>query len=245
MNVNQAADMRVMWGILQSKIAANDLPFVMALLRNLEPDPRHPEDTPPQTLVNEPAIYSRTFDSHVAPLHYAVIHNKPDIVKAMIDKGLDVNVESFNQAGDVPPITPFGFAAIYGNEAIARMLLDRGAEIPNLNWAEKVIIARKAGKGLAEFLINYGSRFEPEEEENPDSPRPRQAIDEGLREHVRKYIEDRRKAIGQVMVEKRMPQKVIGKKVMEFTGLNGGKRRSRLNKKTRRTKRKRGYTKRR
>ena len=233
MNVNQAADMRVTWKMMQTKIANGDQEFVMALLRNLGPG-----------LVNYPAIYSITFDSLVAPLHYAVIHNKPDIVKAMIDKVLDVNVESHNQSGDVPPITPFGFAAIYGNEAIARMLLDNGAEIPNLNWAEKVIIARKAGKGLAEFLINYGSRFEPEEEENPDSPRPPQAIDEGLREHVRKYIEDRRKAIGQVMVEKRMPQKVIGKKVMEFTGLNGG-RRSRLNKKTRRSKRKRGYTKRR
>jgi len=59
-----------------------------------------------------------------SPLHVAVLANQSGTAKALIEGEADLNVKAQNEQGD----TPLGWAAAFGRTAIAKLLIDAGAD---------------------------------------------------------------------------------------------------------------------
>ncbi|KAI5791292.1 ankyrin repeat-containing domain protein [Pyronema domesticum] len=71
-------------------------------------------------LGNEP------FDGRHPPLLRVAMHGYEEVVRILIEKGADVNLEhKYNYTG----LTSLCMAVTYGHEGVVRLLLDNGAEI--------------------------------------------------------------------------------------------------------------------
>lgn len=66
-----------------------------------------------------------------AALHIAVQKNYPDIIKALLEKGADINVLGYDPS--YSRMTPLHYAALTGNLLITKMLLAWGANTHPLN----------------------------------------------------------------------------------------------------------------
>jgi ankyrin repeat protein len=80
-----------------------------------------------RTLLREDPSRARAFsEDGFTPLHLAVFAQQEEAARALIEHGADTDVRSTGEIARVPPL---GTAAFVGSVAMARLLLDAGADV--------------------------------------------------------------------------------------------------------------------
>ena len=92
--------------------------------------------------------------SHKAPLHFASLENKPEVVKLLIDSGANVNIKDHYSS------TPLHNSAVKGHTRVTQVLLENGAEVDEKNSDGDTPLGEAALYGHTEdakILIEYGA----------------------------------------------------------------------------------------
>ena len=90
-----------------------------------------------------------------APLHYAADHGNKYMVDLLLDFKADPNAEQ-----ETTRATPLFMAAVEGHTCIVRRLLDRGADVNKVDWANETPICAAARYGhidAVELLLKKGA----------------------------------------------------------------------------------------
>ena len=98
-----------------------------------------------------------------APLHFASMENKPEVVKLLIDSGANVNIKGKFS------FTPLHFSASEGLTKVAQILLENGAEVEAKDSGGETPIGSAAQYGhteVAKLLIDYGANGKYHDYEN-------------------------------------------------------------------------------
>jgi uncharacterized protein len=77
---------------------------------------------------NRTLANSKSFDGFPA-LHVAAARDYRNIVKQLLDAGCDVNIRNDNDASLDKGATALIFAAWFGRDCMAKLLIDRGANV--------------------------------------------------------------------------------------------------------------------
>lgn len=76
------------------------------------------------------------------PLHWAIYHNRPQVVELLLDAGADIGLRDPDRDA-----TPLEYAVVYARRRIIRLLAARGADA----GAGLPVALKGAGGGFAEF----------------------------------------------------------------------------------------------
>ena len=111
-----------------------------------------------QLLDNDKNLLNSKDQSGKTPLHFASQYGHFDMVKILIERGAEVNVENNN--GE----TPLHYASAYGQENVAEFLISNGAELEYRSWRHGDTPAHAAAIGghveMVSFLDQKGARLD-------------------------------------------------------------------------------------
>jgi death-associated protein kinase len=104
-------------------------------------------------------VRMRKRGNHQTPLHLAVVHDAPDVARALLEAGADV------EALDSVAGTPLALAARLGSVRSAEVLVNRGGadveHAPGMgDWTPLTIAASWGQSGMARLLITHGARVD-------------------------------------------------------------------------------------
>jgi ankyrin repeat protein len=113
-----------------------------------------------------PDVNQRTADGTSA-LHWAVYHDRVDLIEQLLAAGADVKVKNDYGA------TPMSEAAVVGNAKVLRALLKAGADVESPNsdgQTALMIIARTSNVDAARVLIGRGAKVNAREQWRGQTP---------------------------------------------------------------------------
>ena len=124
------------------------------------------------------------------PLHIAVLNNRRDIVELLLDHKADINARTVN--GEQ---TPLDLAVMQRNLTIARLLVERGAQLRN---AGPLLMAATSGStGIARLLLTSGA--DPSARDDDGTTALDIAVHRGNREIVQLLLDSGAKASAELL----------------------------------------------
>ena len=96
-------------------------------------------------------------DTTPPPIHWAIFHDKPEIVELLLDHGADI--ERMDQDRQS---TPLAYAIVYGRKDIIRLLVARGADLESEGRSGNMLDI--AMKGAAGGYEQWGDELASREE---------------------------------------------------------------------------------
>jgi uncharacterized protein len=109
-----------------------------------------------ELLSKDPSLANAHSHDGFTPLGFAAFFGQPEIVKALLDAGADVNVPSRESM----KVTPLASAAAAKQTEIARLLIERGANVNARAASGHIPLHEAAGNGnveLVKLLIESGA----------------------------------------------------------------------------------------